>query len=200
MQKHWHNIILISQAVKWSWGYIIIIATDIYYIIIICRGLQSRRHCFEESISGANRIPPLGFPKSPTLQFSEDNLYPTATTCAPTLTIPTRYGATSNMNDKNNYLYVTGTESPAHWQCRQLSHYPLQKTTQMPTLVNKFCFLILQCTVCKEILTSEKLNEFTFLQIWGIKVDKKLGLTRHLQMCFDKNSLTYFCTQMLLHK
>ena len=38
-------------------------------------------------IYGASRIPPLGFPKSPTLHFSEDNLYPTASTCSLTLTI-----------------------------------------------------------------------------------------------------------------
>lgn len=38
--------------------------------------------------TGASRIPPLGFPKSPTLNFSEENIYPTASTCALILTIP----------------------------------------------------------------------------------------------------------------
>ena len=43
--------------------------------------------------SGASRLPPLGFQKSPTLNFSEENLYPTASTCSLILNIPTRYGS-----------------------------------------------------------------------------------------------------------
>jgi len=42
--------------------------------------------------SGSDKIPPLGFPRSPTLNFSQDNLYPTASTCALVLTLPTQYG------------------------------------------------------------------------------------------------------------
>lgn len=41
--------------------------------------------------SGASKVPPLGFSKTPTLNFSGDNIYPTASTCALTLTLPTRY-------------------------------------------------------------------------------------------------------------
>ena len=41
--------------------------------------------------TGAEEIPPLGFPHDPTLNFSDDNLYPTASTCAIELTLPTQY-------------------------------------------------------------------------------------------------------------
>lgn len=40
--------------------------------------------------TGAEEVPPLGFPHDPVLGFS-DSLYPTAATCAIQLTLPTRY-------------------------------------------------------------------------------------------------------------
>ena len=40
--------------------------------------------------SGADKIPPIGF-DSCTLNFSESNIYPTASTCALCLTLPTKY-------------------------------------------------------------------------------------------------------------
>ena len=40
--------------------------------------------------TGTNRIPPLGFADA-TLNFSPTNPYPTASTCALTLTLPTKY-------------------------------------------------------------------------------------------------------------
>ena len=41
--------------------------------------------------SGAAKPPPLGFPEKPTLQFDTDNIYPTSSTCALVLTLPTKY-------------------------------------------------------------------------------------------------------------
>lgn len=44
--------------------------------------------CF---FSGAANIPPSGYDIDPTILFSRENLYPTASTCALQLTLPTRY-------------------------------------------------------------------------------------------------------------
>ena len=33
----------------------------------------------------------MGFPHKPTLEFDDDNMYPTASTCALTLVLPTKY-------------------------------------------------------------------------------------------------------------
>ena len=41
--------------------------------------------------SGAAKIPPLGFDPLPSLSFSDNAVYPTASTCALRLTLPTRY-------------------------------------------------------------------------------------------------------------
>ena len=43
-----------------------------------------------EFFTGADEIPPLGFPHEPVLNFS-DGPYPTASTCAIQLTLPTQY-------------------------------------------------------------------------------------------------------------
>ena len=40
--------------------------------------------------TGAEEMPPLGFPHDPVLNFA-DALYPTASTCAIQLTLPTKY-------------------------------------------------------------------------------------------------------------
>ena len=40
--------------------------------------------------TGANRVPPTGF-NACTLNFSSTNIFPTASTCALTLTLPTKY-------------------------------------------------------------------------------------------------------------
>ena len=42
-------------------------------------------------VTGAEEIPPLGFPHNATLGFSETNSYPTASTCAIQLTLPFKY-------------------------------------------------------------------------------------------------------------
>ena len=41
--------------------------------------------------TGAQRLPPTGFNKECTLNFSDVNVYPTASTCALILTLPTLY-------------------------------------------------------------------------------------------------------------
>ena len=40
---------------------------------------------------GAEKIPPMGFPSDPVLRFNGSDVYPTASTCAIELTLPTRY-------------------------------------------------------------------------------------------------------------
>ena len=42
-------------------------------------------------VTGAEEIPPLGFPHDATLGFSETNPYPTASTCAIQFTLPSKY-------------------------------------------------------------------------------------------------------------
>ncbi len=41
--------------------------------------------------SGADDIPPGGFPLPPAINFNSRNIYPTASTCAVELTLPTQY-------------------------------------------------------------------------------------------------------------
>lgn len=41
--------------------------------------------------SGCNKIPPCGFGDRPRLNFSSEDVFPTASTCVPMLTLPTRY-------------------------------------------------------------------------------------------------------------
>ena len=41
--------------------------------------------------SGTDKMPPLGFPHKSKLEFDDDNIYPTASTCSLTLVLPTKY-------------------------------------------------------------------------------------------------------------
>ena len=41
--------------------------------------------------SGADDIPPMGYPRDPELNFNPSSRYPTASTCALQLTLPTCY-------------------------------------------------------------------------------------------------------------
>lgn len=41
--------------------------------------------------SGTDKMPPLGFLHKLTLEFNNDNIYPTASTCTLTLVLPTKY-------------------------------------------------------------------------------------------------------------
>ena len=50
--------------------------------------------------TGADRVPPLGFPQTPTLHFlGNDALYPTASTCSLMLRLPTRYSTYDAFKD-----------------------------------------------------------------------------------------------------
>ena len=40
--------------------------------------------------TGSDAIPPCGYGNPPELNFSPDNVMPTASTCAPSLTLPTK--------------------------------------------------------------------------------------------------------------
>ena len=62
--------------------------------------------------TGTNRIPPLGFADA-TLNFSPTNPYPTASTCALTLTLPTKYASYADfkvlsMQSHGGFSSVTG--------------------------------------------------------------------------------------------
>ncbi len=66
---------------------------DMFYVINIhisrwWRG--SLRRCVK-FFCGASKIPPLGFDSTPALSFSDSAIYPTASTCALHLTLPTKY-------------------------------------------------------------------------------------------------------------
>ena len=43
--------------------------------------------------TGAEEVPPLGFPHDPTLLFSAENPYPTASICAIQLSLPLQYAS-----------------------------------------------------------------------------------------------------------
>lgn len=44
-------------------------------------------------LSGADRVPPLGFEKQPTVTFLRDGKFATASTCSLELRLPTQYGS-----------------------------------------------------------------------------------------------------------
>ena len=50
--------------------------------------------------SGADHVPPLGFPQTPSLVFlGTDAMFPTASTCSLILRLPTRYSAYDAFKD-----------------------------------------------------------------------------------------------------
>ena len=53
--------------------------------------------------TGADTIPPLGFPHPPTLYFSPENPYPTASTCAIQLTLPTKHESYDSFKKAMSY-------------------------------------------------------------------------------------------------
>ena len=56
--------------------------------------------------TGAEEMPPLGFPHEPTLVFSDTNPYPTALTCAIQLTLPTKYNTYAEFRRSMSYAMV----------------------------------------------------------------------------------------------
>ena len=53
--------------------------------------------------TGAERIPPIGFDADGSLNFNGGNIFPTASTCALTLTLPSRYKEYTSFKDKMLY-------------------------------------------------------------------------------------------------
>ena len=52
--------------------------------------------CILQFFTGAETLPPMGFSYDPELNFNGTNMYPTASTCAVQLTLPTRYSTYEN--------------------------------------------------------------------------------------------------------
>ena len=50
--------------------------------------------------TGSDKIPPLGFIPSPSIAFNNDNDYPTSSTCALSLILPTKYCDYSTFKEK----------------------------------------------------------------------------------------------------
>ena len=50
--------------------------------------------------TGSSAIPPLGFPVIASLNFNDENPYPSASTCSISLTLPTKYSAFSDFKQK----------------------------------------------------------------------------------------------------
>ena len=51
--------------------------------------------------SGSEEVPPLGFPSPPEINFNSTNIYPTSSTCAVQLTLPTMYHSDYYKSFKN---------------------------------------------------------------------------------------------------
>lgn len=49
--------------------------------------------------TGAEEVPPLGFSPPPTLHFNRHEVYPTASTCALELVLPTQYDTYEQFKD-----------------------------------------------------------------------------------------------------
>ncbi len=66
----------------------------ICFMLLISISLGGGEVALEDVLSffcGASKIPPLGFDSTPALSFSDSAIYPTASTCALHLTLPTKY-------------------------------------------------------------------------------------------------------------
>ena len=66
-----------------------------YFVINLANGTNPELVTLEDVMvffSGAEKPPPLGFPKKPTLDFSSTNMYPTSSTCTLMFMLPTKYG------------------------------------------------------------------------------------------------------------
>ena len=50
--------------------------------------------------TGSDTIPPLGFPVTASLNFNDQNPYPTASTCSISITLPTKYSAYPEFKEK----------------------------------------------------------------------------------------------------
>ena len=57
--------------------------------------------------TGASEVPPLGFPHSPQLNFSSTSPYPTASTCAIELTLPTMYKNSTQFEESMEQAFLS---------------------------------------------------------------------------------------------
>ena len=71
--------------------------------------------------TGADEVPPLGFPHPPTMTFSSENPYPTASTYAIQLTLPTKYKSYEEFRTAVAYALHTCPTLPTSVLC--MSHY-----------------------------------------------------------------------------
>ena len=56
--------------------------------------------------SGADNIPPLGFPNEPELNFNPKAVHPTASTCSIQLTLPTKYANFEELKNKLDQAFT----------------------------------------------------------------------------------------------
>ena len=70
-------------------NYSFIFRTTVY--IIVCSIGEVSLELILSFATGVTSIPPMGFSKEPSINFSEYDVYPTASTCILQLTLPTCY-------------------------------------------------------------------------------------------------------------
>ncbi len=83
---------------------------NIFKIIIICDFVFCTEEVSLEMVlsffTGADDIPPLGFPHDPQLNFSPTSPYPTASTCAIELTLPMMYNISTQFEEKLKQAFI----------------------------------------------------------------------------------------------
>ena len=57
--------------------------------------------------TGAHEIPPLGLPHEPQMSFSATSPYPTSSTCAIQLTLPSKYEAKEEFEAKMDQAFLS---------------------------------------------------------------------------------------------
>ena len=62
--------------------------------------------------TGAEQVPPAGFDRECTLNFNSSNIYPTASTCALVLTLPTMYYDTYDTKCSLHFLTMVALDCP----------------------------------------------------------------------------------------
>lgn len=76
-------------------------------LIVICVVEEVSLEMVLSYFTGATEVPPLGFPHNPQLNFSSISPYPTASTCAIELTLPTMYDSTNQFEEKMEQAFLS---------------------------------------------------------------------------------------------
>ena len=76
---------------KWSVRSYVYVLADSFSSYSIGGKVSVTLEDFLVFVTGTNRIPPTGFHLGLTLNFNNTHVYPSASTCALTLTLPTKY-------------------------------------------------------------------------------------------------------------